>query len=116
MQIDDDLWLVGERDTLNAINHSCAPNCELRGQVVVVARRPIAAGEELTIDYATRNGSDDDEFECNCRTAECRGKVTGHDWMLPELQHRYGDAFSPYLRRRAAALVDSGASRRAFAY
>lgn len=115
VQIDESLYLVpaaGEP----SLNHSCTPNCALSGQVVVVARREVAPGEELTIDYATRNGSDHDEFECACGSPECRGKVTGHDWMLPELQQRYRSEFSPYLSRRIDALVAPAASRRAFAY
>jgi uncharacterized protein len=36
------------------INHSCEPNCRsetIRGHVWIIARRDIAAGEELTFDY-----------------------------------------------------------------
>ena len=36
------------------INHSCAPNCRTetkRGRVLIIARREISAGEELTFDY-----------------------------------------------------------------
>lgn len=36
------------------INHSCAPNCRsetTRGHIWIVAKRDIAAGEELTFDY-----------------------------------------------------------------
>jgi hypothetical protein len=82
--------------------------------VVLVALRDIAAGEELGYDYATSDGSDYDEFECTCGTALCRGKVSGHDWMLPELQLRHRGSFSPYLAKRIAALVQVGAERRAF--
>src|SRR4051794_25507389 len=116
-QIDDDLYLAAAVDPEPAavINHSCAPNCRLEGAVVLIADRPIAPGEELTFDYATRNGSDHDEFECTCGTADCRGKVSGHDWMLPEVQLRHRGSFSPYLARRIAALHEVGASRRAFA-
>ena len=83
---------------------------------MLVALRDIAVGEELAYDYATTDGSDYDEFECDVRQrAACRGKVTGHDWMLPELQLRYRGTFSPYLAKRIAALVSVGAERRAFA-
>jgi SET domain len=41
------------------VNHSCDPNCGVRlndGQAFdFVARQPIAAGQELTFDYAMRN-------------------------------------------------------------
>jgi len=46
----------------------------------------------------------------------CRGKVTGYDWMLPELQIRYRGYFSPYLAARIASLATIGAGRRAFSY
>lgn len=41
------------------VNHSCSPNCGVRlndaGAYDFVAREPIAAGEEITFDYAMRN-------------------------------------------------------------
>jgi len=117
IQIEERLYMAGapEPEPADFVNHSCDPNCVLSGSVVVVALRDIAAGEELTYDYATSDGSDYAEFECTCGSTLCRGKVTGRDWMLPELQLRYRGHFSPYLARRIAALVASGAGRRAFA-
>ena len=116
LQIDEHLYIAGapEPEPADFINHSCEPNCALSGNVILVAARVIAAGEELTYDYATSDGSDYDEFECACGTALCRGKISGHDWMLPELQLRYRGTFSPYLAKRIAALVTVGAERRAF--
>ncbi len=117
LQIEENLYIVGapEPEPADFINHSCEPNCALSGNVILVAARDIEAGEELTYDYATTDGSDYDEFECVCGSVSCRGKVSGHDWMLPELQLRYRGSFSPYLARRIAALVNVGAERRAFA-
>lgn len=117
LQIDDHLYLAGapEPEPADFINHSCEPNCGLTGNVVLVAMRDIARGEELCYDYATTDGSDYDEFECACGAPTCRGKITGMDWMLPELQLRYRGSFSPYLARRIASLASVGASRRAFA-
>ena len=116
LQIDEQLFLAGapEPEPADFINHSCDPNCALSGSVILIAARDIEAGEELSYDYATSDGSDYDEFECSCGSAACRGKITGHDWMLPELQLRYRGSFSPYLARRIAALVNVGAERRAF--
>ncbi len=118
IQIDEHLFLSGapEPEPSDFINHSCAPNCGMRGATVVVALRDIEVGEELTYDYAMSVGSDYDEFECTCGAATCRGKVTGHDWMLPELQLRYRGNFSPYIAARIAALASVGAERRAFSY
>jgi uncharacterized protein len=117
VQIDENLYMAGapEPEPADFINHSCDPNCALSGNIVLVALRNIAVGEELSYDYATTDGSDYDEFECDCASSSCRGKVSGHDWMLPELQLRYRGSFSPYLAKRIAALVNVGAERRAFA-
>jgi uncharacterized protein len=117
IQIDDALFLAGapEPEPADFINHNCNPNCGMRGSVLVVALRDIPVGDELTYDFAMSDGSDYDEFECQCGSELCRGKVTGHDWMLPELQLRYRGHFSPYLSRRIADLVSIGAERRVFA-
>mgnify|MGYP000857494322 CR=1 FL=1 len=118
IQISDELFLAGapEPEPADFINHSCAPNGRLHGATMIVALRDIEVGEALSYDYATSNGSAYDEFECACGAAQCRGKITGNDWMLPELQLRYRGAFSPYLAARIASLVSVGAERRAFAY
>jgi hypothetical protein len=117
VQIDENLYMAGapEPEPADFINHACEPNLGLTGNVVLVAMRDIAVGEELTYDYATTDGSDYDEFECHCGSLLCRGKVSGHDWMLPELQLRYRGSFSPYLTKRIASLVNVGAERRTFA-
>lgn len=120
IQVAEQLFLSGATDPepSDFINHSCEPNCGMSGNTVVVALRDIEVGEHLTYDYAMSDGSDYDEFECACGTTACRGKVTGHDWMLPELQLRYRGNFSPYLAARIASLASAGAGaeRRAFAY
>ena len=117
IQIEDALFLAGnpEPEPADFVRHSCAPNCGMHGNTVLVALRDIAPGESVTYDYAMSDGSDYDEFECQCGAATCRGKITGNDWMLPELQLRYRGSFSPYLASRIAALVSVGAERRAFA-
>ena len=117
MQIDDDLFLAspgGEPGDM--VNHSCQPNCGIRGSIVVVAMRDIEPGEELTFDYAMSDSQDYDEFICACGAPECRGIVTGSDWLRPELQQRYRGYFSSYLERRIATAAPMGAGRRVFSY
>ena len=104
LQIDDDFYLAprtaDEVDAMTVfINHSCDPNVGFRGQVVYVAMRDIAPGEELCHDYAMER-SDDYRLQCHCGSPLCRGVVTGDDWKLPGLQRRYGKYFSIYLRER----------------
>jgi|SRR5437899_1399828 len=105
IQVDDDLYLVSAEtpEPGDMLNHSCVPNCGLMGGTILVAMRDIEPGEEITFDYATCDGSDYDEFACQCGAVECRGTVTGRDWMLPEIQAKYHGWFSPYLARRIAA-------------
>lgn len=106
LQVEEGLYLapVDEPDPADFVNHSCDPNAGLRGQITLVALRPIEAGEEVCFDYAMSEGSDYDEFACSCGTERCRGRVTGDDWRRPELRARYAGYFSPYLARRIAAL------------
>jgi SET domain-containing protein len=84
------------------LNHSCEPNVGFAGNVVLVAMRDIAAGEELTTDYAFFDLTDT-TMECECGRPSCRGVVSGDDWRRPDLQARFGPYFSAYLRRRFAA-------------
>lgn len=57
-------------------NHSCDANTRLDG-LDVRAVRDIAAGEELTIDYASLTGDDAPAFACTCGAPGCRGRVAG---------------------------------------
>ncbi|HVH97101.1 MAG TPA: SET domain-containing protein-lysine N-methyltransferase [Enhygromyxa sp.] len=105
LQIDEDLFVVSTVEgPADWFNHACEPNAGLRGQLSLVALRPIAAGEEVCYDYAMSDGSAYDEFPCDCGAGRCRGRVTGDDWQLPELWNRYGDHFSPYLLARIESL------------
>jgi D-alanine-D-alanine ligase-like ATP-grasp enzyme len=79
------------------INHSCDPNTWLDG-LDLVARKPIRAGEELTMDYATFCGPRMAEFPCTCGAPECRGIICGADCYSPELEIRYGNHVSDYVR------------------
>ncbi len=104
LQIEDDFYIAPRApdevfDMSVMINHSCDPNVGFRGNVIYVALRVIATGEELFHDYAMER-SDDYTLDCHCGSKLCRGKVTGNDWKLPDLQQRYGDYFSIYLRRK----------------
>lgn len=67
------------------INHSCEPNCETEEstdgkRVTIVARRDIAAGEELFYDYGLVIDDDITEqmkldYRCLCGSASCRGTM-----------------------------------------
>jgi len=104
MQIADDLFLApltGEEfeSVMMFLNHSCEPNVGVQGQIVFVALRDVAAGEELTLDYSTID-HDAEPMTCRCGAATCRGTITGEDWRRRDLQLKYGDHFAWHLLRR----------------
>ncbi len=57
-------------------NHSCDPNTAYNG-LNVVTTRPIAKGEELTLDYATFLDKNMQPFHCLCGASNCRGLIMG---------------------------------------
>lgn len=108
IQIADDLFIapVTEEERAGCMvysNHSCEPNIEIQGQIVFVASRDIAAGEELTHDWAT---TDDADYEmlCHCGSEDCRGTITGKDWTRPDLQKKYAGRFCWFLQKKIDAL------------
>ncbi|MDT4964325.1 MAG: uncharacterized protein QOF87_3972, partial [Pseudonocardiales bacterium] len=84
-------------------NHSCDPNLWWSDAYTLVARRDIAAGAELTSDYATSTVDSDFLLRCHCESTRCRGMVCGDDWQIPELQARYDGHWVPMLQRRIRA-------------
>lgn len=63
--LSDDIVIDGKARTNTAryINHSCRPNCEAESdeaeeKIRILARRKIAAGEELSIDYGKEYWND----------------------------------------------------------
>jgi hypothetical protein len=102
LQVEENQYLVSLSDCEppDYVNHCCDPNAGLSGQITLVAMREIAAGEEITYDYAMSDGSPYDEFSCSCGSPHCRGHVSGEDWRRPDLWRRYAGYFSPYLQRR----------------
>lgn len=104
LPIDDNYFIgatsgVEERFVKLYVNHSCEPNCGLRGEITFVAMCDIDAGEELTCDYACID-NEDYSFECQCGASTCRKVITGRDWQRSDLQLKYGKYFSAYLQEK----------------
>jgi hypothetical protein len=92
---------LGSPDSVDEfINHACDPNTWMADERTVVARKDIEAGKEITTDFALWCNEDYLYAEsCGCATALCRGRVTGRDWRIPELQQRYRGHFQPFINR-----------------
>jgi SET domain-containing protein len=55
------------------INHSCSPNVFIRvayDRVEFYAKRDIAAGEEMTVDYGVSHHNG--QLRCKCKSLQCR--------------------------------------------
>ncbi len=68
------------------INHSCEPNCGIKGLFTLVAMREIKKGQELVWDY---DMTEDNvwRMECLCGTPSCR-KVIGSFSLVPDTVRR----------------------------
>lgn len=63
------------------LNHSCAPTAVRHG-VAVLALEPIAAGDEITLDYRL-TALDGPSWTCRCGAPTCTGVVAGGVSTLP---------------------------------
>ena len=104
IQISEDLFIAPvnreqREGSMLYTNHSCDPNIAIQGQIVFVAMRHIDTNEELVHDWAT---TDDLDYvmQCNCGSPNCRGIITGKDWMRKDLQEKYKGWFCWFLQRK----------------
>lgn len=78
-----------------AFNHSCDPNLAVTPGNVLVARRPIEPGDELTYDYSTTVLSSPFTWtwsmSCGCGAAACRGTIRRAERLPADVARRYLD-------------------------
>ena len=84
------------------INHGCDPNAWWEG-LDVAARRPIAEGEEITMEYGTFHNELMPEFRCSCDAPDCRKTIRGTDYLAPFIE-RYNGHLSDYVRDKRIQL------------
>ena len=66
-------------DDARFVNHSCEPNCGITPFGFEIAMRDIAAGEQVTNDYAMFHTRGFERFYCCCGTTACRGQLAESD-------------------------------------
>ncbi len=94
--LDRELWIDPKDDNpLLYLNHSCDPNCAIKGSVNIVALKPIKENEHITIDYSITEG---DRFwrlpgVCKCGAKNCR-KIIRSIHSLPRQTYL---SYMPYI-------------------
>jgi D-alanine-D-alanine ligase len=98
--VTDEIYAMWSNDPeqWKPINHSCDPNAWLDG-LNLTARRCIAAGEQITMDYGTFCNEALQQFACSCGAPDCRGLIQGTDYLQPFID-RYGAHVSDYVRSK----------------
>lgn len=94
-----------ELDDAERFNHSCEPNIGVKGQIILIARRRIKAGEEICIDYETMETNKALlNFKCLCGSKKCRKIIKGSAWKNSDFQKRNKGFFSWYIEERIKSL------------
>jgi SET domain-containing protein len=76
--MDDNKTVIDGFGMAAFVNHSCDPNCEtdqIGNSIWIIARRNIAANEELTYDYCLWDAEPGEEAPCYCGAKDCRGTM-----------------------------------------
>jgi uncharacterized protein len=100
---------IPEGNICQYICHSCEPNLGIKNRTLFVATRDIAAGEEVTIDYAMIGYEYTDEVSdtgrvCKCGKPSCRGVWGCYKELSPELKQKYAGYISDYLLEKDATV------------
>ena len=78
------------------INHSCEPNCGIKGNFQIVAMRDIKKDEELTYDYEMTEDSDW-RMECLCGSGSCRKIIGAYGNMPQTIREKYKGYIAQWL-------------------
>lgn len=100
------LWGLPDRH----VNHSCDPSAYEHydgSAVYIVARRDIAAGEEITFDYIV-NTSGGNTWPCTCGADRCRRGAVGDFFALPPAHQReYRPLLAEWFVRRHRGRIEA---------
>ena len=79
--VDDDQHLIlPPGQPIHFGNHRCDPTMWHLDGYTIAARRDLAVGEELTVDYASQTTESTFRMTCHCGAPDCRRVITGDDW------------------------------------
>jgi len=103
--IDENIYLAppdyGNLGNLCFINHSCNSNMARIGGLILIAKRKILKGEELTLDYAPLIATVSNwSMECNCGSPNCRKVITGDDWQKEDLAQELWPEWLSFVQKK----------------
>lgn len=101
IQYDKEAWR-DSKGIARFINHSCEPNCGIRGLFMVVAMRDIEKGEQITWDYEmTERNEWGWKMRCRCGHLTCRKVIGDYRNMPRSIRKKYTGYISEWLVKRA---------------
>lgn len=80
-------------------NHSCDSNVAYDKRGSFVAARNIKKDEELFVDYGRMYTDPKLKMKCACGAKNCRGFITGNDWLNPEFRKKNLELMWPDMRK-----------------
>lgn len=101
IQIDKACWR-DSKGIARYLNHSCDPNCGIKGRFKVVAMRDIEQGEEITWDYEMTEKSNWWKLKCKCGSPLCRKVIGNYTNMPKRIREKYKGYISDWLIKRSS--------------
>jgi SET domain-containing protein len=81
------------------LNHSCNPNCGIKGKIQVVALKNIDEGEEITIDYSITEMDKLWYMNCKCGNKNCRKIIKSIQTLPKKIFNKYTPFIPTYFAR-----------------
>jgi uncharacterized protein len=96
--IDKNHW-IDPKGAGKYLNHSCKPNCGIKGKVCITAIKNINIGEEITIDYSISEIDNLWYMDCTCNSTNCRKKVRSIQFLPKKTYARYHPFIPTYFKK-----------------
>lgn len=81
------------------LNHSCEPNCGIKGRLKVVALKDIRAREEITIDYSITEMDRLWYMKCDCGSKNCRKIIRSIQFLPKKIYNKYAPCVPTYFMK-----------------
>ena len=95
--IGKDLWIRPSSPFIY-LNHSCDPNSVVIGRRMLIARRSIRKGEEITMDYSLTDADPHWRMKCRCGSRNCRRTILPIQRLPVRTYKKYLPQVASYFR------------------